>query len=184
VWYLGDVFSKTEKRIIMLAVVVAIISFVGLFVHTFIGDETIIPKEHGVFSEVYFGDIKSLNPIFARQDSIEDDITSLMFSALLKRDPDTNEYIPDIASVWAMNTQADEFTFVIRDDVLWHDGVKLSIDDIDFTVSIFKDKSFITRYSNIFDNVKLEKRGDNKVIFKLDRPDALFVDNMTFPRIF
>jgi len=181
VWHLRDIFSDTEKRIIIVCIVAAIVSMVGLVMHFFQDEEISIPQEGGVFSEVYLGNIDTLNPIFAKKDSIEEDITTFLFSSLLKRDPNQNTYIPDAASIWAMNESADEFTFVIRDDVLWHDGVKLSVEDIVFTVSIFKDSFFETGYGDIFSNVELEQKGDNKIIFKLNRPDSLFINNMTFP---
>lgn len=62
----------------------------------------------------------------------------LMFRALAVRDSTLSGYAPDLATSWEME---DDSTLVLtlRDDVLWHDGVKVTAEDVVFTIDLQRD---------------------------------------------
>lgn len=55
-----------------------------------------------------------------------------MFDPLVWQ-PEPGEFIPGLATVWEVNDTADEYTFTLRDDVLFHDGSPLTAEAIQFT---------------------------------------------------
>lgn len=59
----------------------------------------------------------------------------LMFRALAGRDSTLSGYAPDLATSWQME---DDSTLVLtlRDDVYWHDGVRVTADDVVFTIEL------------------------------------------------
>ena len=77
-----------------------------------------------------------------------------VIETLMSIDLDNNKTIPDIATKYEVSDDETEFTFYLRDDVLFHDGSKLTAEDVKFSFdAIFEDKyeAFVRRsfYGNI-----------------------------------
>lgn len=53
-------------------------------------------------------------------------ISRALADSLLDLDPETQEYVPWLASDWSVNDELTEFTFVLRDDVTFSDGSELT----------------------------------------------------------
>jgi peptide/nickel transport system substrate-binding protein len=73
-----------------------------------------------------------LNPLtFTSQPAFQ--AVHLMFRSLAWRDSTLSGYAPDLARAWRFE---DDATLVIelRDDVVWHDGVPVTADDVVFTI--------------------------------------------------
>ncbi|MGH7443599.1 MAG: ABC transporter substrate-binding protein, partial [Longimicrobiales bacterium] len=62
----------------------------------------------------------------------------LMFRALASRDSTLSNYAPDLARSWRME---DDSTLVLtlRDDVYWHDGRRVTAEDVVFTIARQRD---------------------------------------------
>jgi peptide/nickel transport system substrate-binding protein len=62
----------------------------------------------------------------------------LMFRPLARRDSTLSNYAPDLARSWELE---DDSTVVLtlRDDVAWHDGVRVTADDVVFTIERQRD---------------------------------------------
>lgn len=60
---------------------------------------------------------------------------NLMFRPLGRRDSTLSNYAPDLATAWQME---DDSTLVLslRNDVYWHDGVRVTADDVVFTIEM------------------------------------------------
>jgi peptide/nickel transport system substrate-binding protein len=77
-------------------------------------------------------DADTLNPLLA------DDYTSLtvielLFERLLAVDSQTGSIVPGLASSWRVSADGLIITFILREDVLWHDGQPFSAADVEFT---------------------------------------------------
>ncbi len=57
----------------------------------------------------------------------------LMFRALAARDTTLSSYAPDLATSWTMENDTT-LVITLRDDVVWHDGVKVTAQDVVFTI--------------------------------------------------
>jgi len=178
--FFGDIFSDTEKKILIISILVALFSLGALFFHILQNEELIFSVESNSYAEVYLSDVKTLNPLFTSYDSPEEDVDSFIFSSLITRN-DKGLFDGDIASVWAVNDSADEYTFIIRDDVVWHDGVEFSMSDVLFTLSLLTNEDIKTKYGNIFRNIKYRTNSIDKITFILNTPDVFFIRNFTFP---
>jgi peptide/nickel transport system substrate-binding protein len=62
----------------------------------------------------------------------------LMFRALARRDSTLSGYTPDLARSWEMENDS-VLVIHLRDDVLWDDGVKVSAEDVVFSINMQKD---------------------------------------------
>jgi peptide/nickel transport system substrate-binding protein len=77
-------------------------------------------------------DPKTFNDIVST-DANSAAFTSLLFEGLTTADPFTLKVIPDLARSWDVSTDGLQWTFHLRHDVQWSDGVAFSADDVVFT---------------------------------------------------
>jgi peptide/nickel transport system substrate-binding protein len=68
------------------------------------------------------------------------DIHGLLFAGLANTNPDMATYSPWLARSWEYSADRRSLTFFLRDDVLWHDGVKFSAHDVVFSIPLYKDE--------------------------------------------
>jgi peptide/nickel transport system substrate-binding protein len=98
------------------------------------------------------GDARTLIPIIA-SDSASAEICSLVFNGLVKYDKDIN-LVPDLAESWQILDNGLTILFKLKKNVRWHDGVKFSAKDVEFTFKKLIDPNTKTPYSGDFEKVK------------------------------
>ena len=124
------------------------------YTHTQVTDQGTSEKTNPVFEEKWnafyktnydtgdtlvvgvIGDADSLNPLTSASVGASD-IESLLFLQLTRLDPDFS-HGPALAKSWEFSADHLELTFQLRDDVYWHDGVKTTADDVQFTFELQK----------------------------------------------
>ncbi len=77
-------------------------------------------------------DPKTFNEITASETS-SSAVTGLLFEGLTTDDPGTLETIPNLAQSWDLSPDGTQWTFHLRHDVQWFDGVQFTADDVVFT---------------------------------------------------
>ncbi|MCX6798461.1 MAG: ABC transporter substrate-binding protein, partial [Candidatus Falkowbacteria bacterium] len=68
----------------------------------------------------------------------------------------------------------------LKNNVKWHNGEKLTADDVIFTVSLIQDPDYRSPLRNSFDGVNVDKVDDLTVKFILPQAYAAFTDLLTF----
>ncbi len=132
----------------------------------------------GTYSEAVLGPVDSLNPLFAKS-SAEKSASRLMFSSLYRYDK-TGKLNYDAAEKVEVNDAETVYTVKLRDDVYWHDGQKLTADDVVFTVNLMKNPDVRTVISG-WSNFKVDKVDNITVRFELPAAYAPFASSLTFP---
>lgn len=97
---------------------------------------------------------------------------------------------PRLATKWEPGAKPDEWTFTIRQGVKWHDGSMLTVEDVVATFDRLTDpkteSSALSAFEGVLSKGGVEKVGNDRVRFNLDRPFADFpylVSNYTFSAI-
>ena len=86
----------------------------------------------GVLVVMLDGEPDDLNPLtFSSNPAYQ--AVHLMFRALARRDTTLSGYQPDLAQSWEVRPDS-VVVLRLRNDVLWHDGRKVSGDDVKFTI--------------------------------------------------
>jgi peptide/nickel transport system substrate-binding protein len=88
--------------------------------------------EGGTVVEGGLADVVTFNPMLA-DDHTSLAVIELLFDRLLAVDPRTGSILPGLASSWQVSADGLTITFILRDDVLWHDGQPFSASDVEFT---------------------------------------------------
>jgi peptide/nickel transport system substrate-binding protein len=92
------------------------------------------------YVEGVVGPLDQVSPLSARTQA-ERDAVALVFSGLVRLGPDET-LVPDLAESWSVNPAGSEWTFRLRGDARWHDGVAVTAEDVVFTVDILRSESY------------------------------------------
>ncbi|MBI2340302.1 MAG: hypothetical protein HYU99_08070 [Deltaproteobacteria bacterium] len=113
----------------------------------------------------------TLNPITS-SDAYSSRILSYVNDSLIQRDNDTLEYKAMLAKSWEISDNHLMYTFVLRDDVFWHDGKKFTADDVVYSFEKIKDPKVEAPFLRVYydDVIRVEKLDDYRVKFVTKRP--------------
>lgn len=136
------------------------------------------PEEGGTYAEGVVGQLDTMNPLFASTPA-EISASKLLFSGLLGYDRD-NQLKADVAAAWSVSEDGKTYTVRLRDDVYWHDGEKLSVDDVIFTVRLIQNPAVKAMQYGTLAGVKVEKVDNSHVRFVLPSVYAPFAQALTF----
>lgn len=149
----------------------------------FSGDQAALTTITGdgvpTFREAVIGRMNRLNPLLATLNSVERDITSLMFEGLTQ----TNAYgepSPALAERWVISSDGLEYVVTLRGGVLWQDGVAFSAADVLYTMSILRSPDFPgdPALGAFWRTVETEQLADNLIRFRLTQPLSTFLDQL------
>lgn len=122
--------------------------------------------------------IQNINPLFIDYNEADREISRLVFSGLMKYDPQKKAIVDDMANL-TVSEDRTQYTFVIREGIKWHDGKPFTVDDVFFT---FNDLILKPAFQNDilktnFAGVKIEKIDSKTIKFILNKPNVFFISN-------
>jgi len=124
--------------------------------------------------------IQNINSLFVDYNDADREVSSLVFSGLMKYDPSKKAVVDDMGAM-TLNETKTEYTFKIKNGIKWHDGKDFTVDDVYFTYhDLVMDKDFPNEILKAnFDGVTVEKIDQNTIKFKLQKPNIFFTTNLT-----
>ena len=172
--------SVKEKRIIQTLVTVIFLCFCFWGVNFYFTHIKIVPKIAGNYTEGVVGSPQYINPLFSLDNDVDSDLVKLIFSGLLKYNSETKELDPDLCKSYEISEDQKTYTFYLRDNLFWHDGESLTVDDIIFTIELAKLEKVKSQIGEIFRGVIIEKINDSTIKFTLNEPFAPFLSMIDF----
>ncbi|HIP33764.1 MAG TPA: hypothetical protein EYG89_03320 [Bacteroidia bacterium] len=177
--------SKIEKLVLLLLGGFFVWGMLGLISVFFMENSESKPEKGGVYKEGVVGDVSNLvlNPLYVygkRDKSFESDVTSLVFSGLMRFDTNTGKTVDYIAT-HTLSADKKTYIFRLKEGVRWHDGADLTIDDIFYTFNtVIKSEDFNNDIlKQAFKNVEIKKLSDNEISFTIQYPYKYFLTNFT-----
>lgn len=139
-----------------------------------------IPARGGVFVEGVVGNPQYINPVLCQYNDVDRDLCVLVFNGLLRYD-ERGDLQPDLAESWEASPASDVFTFTLRADARWHDGLRITAEDVIFTVQLFQDPDLpvLPDLAGLWRSVIPTKVDERTVVFALTQPYAAFPDYTT-----
>lgn len=138
-----------------------------------------VPKLGGQYTEASVGSPKYINPLYSALSDVDSDISRLIYSSLFRLDKN-GQLVQDLVETQSVSDDQRIYTYKIRENVLWHNGEKMTVDDIVFTFNLIKDSSFKSPLRANFSGVAIEKIDDYNFKFNLSSPYAAFGELLTF----
>ncbi|MFA5318070.1 MAG: ABC transporter substrate-binding protein [Patescibacteria group bacterium] len=176
--YIGQFLSKKERKIINVSLGVIAVSLLILSVSFYRNNVELVATKGGNYTEALTGSPKLINPLYSSINTIDSDISSLVFSGLLKKDND-NKLIPDLAEKFEVSEDQKIYTFFLKEDIVWHDETNFSADDVVFTFNAIGNSEYKSPLKLSFEGVKVEKIDEQTVKFILNEPYAAFLELLT-----
>lgn len=103
---------------------------------------------------------------------------SYIYDTLLWEDS-TGQLQPWLATGFSRSDDGSTYTFDLRDDVRWHDGRPLTVDDVVFTFDYFKANTFspllVAQPQNV---AQVTAVGGQSVEFRLEKPAVTFLESV------
>jgi peptide/nickel transport system substrate-binding protein len=131
-------------------------------------------KAGGTVTFASFADAVRLLP-YTTSDSASSRIQGLIFEGLVTTDIKGTP-IPHIATKWDISKDKLTYTFYMRKDVKFHDGKKLTANDVKHSFGLYMDEKSINPYKYLFNKIdKITVKNDYTIEFKLKEPYVFFL---------
>lgn len=170
-------FSITEKVLFAFIALVFAISGIALLYQANKAFLVEVPDYGGSLTEGVVGSPRFINPLLAISDA-DRDLTSLVYSGLMKATPE-GSLIPDLAESYSIGEDGLTYTFILKENIFFHDGSKVTTDDVEFTVQKAEDALLKSPRRSSWDGVKIEKIDERTITFTLKQAYSPFIQNTT-----
>ena len=174
-------FNRSEKIIFYTLATTLIVSATLLLFRinqTFLVE---VPMHGGMITEGVTGMPQIINPItispFTSPEA-DNDLIALIYSGLLKATPD-GSLSPDLAKSYHLTEDGLVYTFILKDNLYWHDGEPVTSDDVKFTIQKAQDPEIGSRHKASWDGVTVETPNKKTVVFTLSESYSPFLQNTT-----
>jgi len=173
-----------QRLILLLAILAFALSFFGLLKKFWNENTILVPASGGTYIEGSVGELQPLNPWFTVTNDVNRDIVSLVFSGLLRYNPETKMIEDDLATLEVSNDNKI-YTLTLKENIYWHDSTEefphpVTPEDVLFTFQTIQDSEFPnTLLHQNYLGVEIEKLNDRKIQFRLSEPYSFFTSNLT-----
>lgn len=175
---LPTILTRTEHRILGAAIAVLIVSILGWGGTYVVTHRVEIPAVGGEYTEGLIGEPQFINPLYAIQSDVDQDLASLIYSGLLRWDAQDG-FVPDLAESLTVNEDGTVYTLKIRDTAKFHNGEDVRARDVLFTINAIQNASYRSPLADQFYNVTVVQEDDKTVSFVLEGAFAPFVQSLT-----
>lgn len=131
----------------------------------------------GNISEGIIGSPRFINPLLAISDA-DRDLSTLVYSGLMRIN-EKNVPEPDLAERVEVSEDGLTYTFTLKDDLTWHDGMPLTTADVEFTIASALNPIIKSIKRASWEGVRIERVDDKIIRFHLKQPYPPFLDNAT-----
>jgi len=138
---------------------------------------TEIPARGGSLTEAESVPARFVNPVLAISQS-DQDISMLVYSGLMRAQAD-GTFIPDLAENYTISPDGTTYTFKIRPNAVFHDGVPVTSADVLYTVSMAQNPDVKSPRRADWEGVQVAAPDDHTIIFTLPHAYAPFIENTT-----
>lgn len=176
--HIKKILSPIEWGVFQLGLGIFIISTLWLFVLAINSFRAEVPRVGGTYVEAVIGEPQRINPLFASVNTVDQDISSLIFSGLMKYGKN-QQLMTDLAESYTISDDKKTYTFKLRKDVLWHDQTPLTSRDVVFTFDLIQDIQVNSPLRVSFEGVTVKALDDYTVSFTLKDPFNPFLSSLT-----
>lgn len=145
-------FSKKERYTFLGAFLVFVVTAAAFSVIFIRNNSTLVPIDGGEYTEGAIGQPTFINPVLAQNDSVDNDLATLVFSNL-----------KDMSD--SIEASGDQKTFQVRikGDIFWQDGTPITADDVIYTIRAIQDPDLNSPDSQEWTGVKAERVSEREL---------------------
>ena len=169
--------SKKEKKIIFISsffFLSAVIFLIGAF---YLSHTRVEPAYGGRLVEGVVGKVSTLNPILAGFNDADGSLISLIYDGILAPDG-KGGYKPDLAESCQPLNGGSAWRVVLKDNIFWQDGKRITTDDIVFTIEKILDPRTRSPLAPSWQGVVVKAYDKRIIEFYLKEPYQFFRRNL------
>lgn len=132
-------------------------------------------------SDLVIGITRSITSIWPGGENDQGTIimNNQFYNRLLKKNYETGELEPELAKSWTISEDKLTYTFELRDDIYFHNGDKLTAEDVAWTMNEWhKNETYTKDYLVFFDFA--EAQGDTTVVMHYTDVYAAALESLSF----
>ncbi len=175
---LPTILTKNEKKIFVSSLSIFFLSSFFLLGVYFYAHRIEIPTTGGTYTEALVGSPRFVNPLYASTNNVDADLTALLYSGLLKWNPETG-YTNDLADSMQVSEDQTQYTFHLRTNAVFSNGDPVQARDVVFTYTAIQNPVYRSPLLAYFQEVKIEQIDDQTVSFKLKLASPTFIQHLT-----
>ncbi len=177
--YLPRLLGQRLRLVLWLSVGVLVIASALLGGRWYYRSTELVPQYGGSYTEGVVGLPQYINPILAPLSDVDSDIAKLVFSSMFRYD-DNQQLQPDLVTNYVISDDQLTYTFFLRSNAQWHDGEKLTVDDILYTIGAIQDPLYQSPLFSSLNGVQAVKLDDYSFSLTLSETYAPFLSTLTF----
>ena len=170
--------SDKKEKIAFGILFLIFISSISFLLHSnYIKNTIIVPADYGYIKEGVIGNPQFINPLYSSISDTDKDLVELIFSGLMTYN-DQGKIVPDLIETYNIEENGKSIVFSIKENVKWHDGLPLTIDDVIFTIDLVKDSEYLSPLRTNWQGVEIEKMSEYKAVLKLTQVYSGFEESL------
>jgi len=175
---LFKVLKGPEKIFFLVFSALALISATYLIVDFYINNTKSAPAYGGTYTEGIVGQPRFINPIYGETNDVDRTLIDLIYSSLMTYDKN-GKIINDLAESYQISDNGKTYTFQLKDNLYWQDGIPLTADDVIYTIKIIQNSDYKSPLRANWLNVDVKKISDKSFTLSLATPYNSFLENST-----
>lgn len=175
--YISNLYRSLSPERVILLWVMLIVSAGSFFFSLIVFNSQflkIVPIYGGEIHEGIVGTPRFINPVLATSEQ-DKDLTALVYAGITKKDSLGNMVL-DMGESIVESEDGLRYTVTLRSSARFHDGVKVTSDDILYTVGLLQNPTIKSPYRVKWEGVTIQKDSNSQVTFILKKPYPLFMD--------
>ncbi|MBI2764597.1 MAG: hypothetical protein HYX53_01660 [Chloroflexi bacterium] len=171
-----DVHSRRPLLIGGILIAVALLAAGGALALRLQGSEGVVLTTTSTYTEGVAGSWQRINPLFASSNQVDEDLSRLVFSGLVRLGPD-GTVEPDLADLPDITDDGKTYTFQLRKGLTWQDNAPITSRDVSFTIASVADPDFKgeAALAELWSGVVVETPDSATVVFRLKQASAPFL---------
>lgn len=164
-----------EEKIISLILMIMVVIVGGQGIAQLLKDPTLFKKN--VYIEGFVSEDQILlNPLDFSEAS--KDMSSLIFSGLIKYNPKTKSFVDDLAQ-FTLDENKKVYRFTLKEKIFWHDGEPVTADDVYYTYhDVIQNPAFQSQILKPnFEGIEIKKIDQRTIEFILQEKNSFFITN-------
>jgi peptide/nickel transport system substrate-binding protein len=155
-----------ERKIFIFLALLFLISGAYLLISLYAKNTKPAPAFGGDYIEGIVCQPGFINPIYGETNDIDRALIDLIYSGIMTYDKD-GQLVNDLIENYQISENGKIYTFWLKDNLFWHDGIPLTTDDVIYTIKVIQNSDYKSPLRANWLDISAEKIDDKSFTFSL-----------------
>jgi len=175
---LFKILKGTERTFFLVFTVLFFSSAIYLAANFYFSNTKTAPAYSGTYAEGVVGQPRFINPIYGETNDVDRTLIDLIYSGLMTYD-NNGKIINDLVKSYKLSENGKTYTFQLKDNLYWQDGIVLTADDVVYTIKTIQNSDYKSPLRANWLDVDVEKLSDKSFALSINSPYNSFLENCT-----